>query len=104
MGTPNQGQTPDETGDPKPKKNGAFQISREPLGDHPLPDPGTHKFESSRDHVPPPPETPAYTDLGELPQTYGENTLFLVARDPHWLFSYWDVEWSPFQAAARRRP
>lgn len=29
--------------------------------------------------------------LGELPDTYGTGRLFLAARDPHWLFAYWDL-------------
>ena len=29
-------------------------------------------------------------NLGELPDTYGTGRLFLAARDPHWLFAYWD--------------
>ena len=27
-------------------------------------------------------------------KSYFEDTLFLVARDPRWLFSYWDFNWS----------
>ena len=26
-------------------------------------------------------------DLGSLPRSYGEEVLFLVAQDPHWLFT-----------------
>jgi len=99
MGNSNLGST-DESGGLKPKKNGAFHISQEPLGDPPLPDPATHKFETFRDVMPEPLSAPAYEDLGELPQSYGEDTLFLIARDPHWLFAYWDVDWSPWQAKA----
>ncbi|HEY5753915.1 MAG TPA: DUF4912 domain-containing protein [Chthoniobacterales bacterium] len=33
-----------------------------------------------------------YDDLGELPATYGSGTIFLAARDPHWLFVYWDID------------
>src|ERR1051325_9937559 len=29
-------------------------------------------------------------DLGELPESYGTGKLFLTARDPYWLYSYWD--------------
>jgi hypothetical protein len=32
------------------------------------------------------------TDLGSLPRSYGEEVLFLVAQDPHWLFTYWDID------------
>ena len=31
-------------------------------------------------------------DLGNLPRSYGEEVLFLVAQDPHWLFTYWDID------------
>jgi hypothetical protein len=30
--------------------------------------------------------------LGELPQGYGADTIFLVAQEPHWLFTYWDID------------
>jgi hypothetical protein len=99
MGNSSSG-TSDETGELKPKKNGAFQISKEPLGDPPLPDPSTHKFTSVREEIPAPTVAPAYEDLGELPQSYGQDTLFLIARDPHWLFSYWDLDWLPWQPKA----
>jgi hypothetical protein len=32
------------------------------------------------------------SDLGSLPHSYGEQVLFLVAQDPHWLFTYWDID------------
>ena len=35
-----------------------------------------------------------YDNLGELPDGYGE--MFLIARDPHWLFTYWDFDYSKF--------
>lgn len=43
-------------------------------------------------------ERPAYEDLGSLPFHYGSNSLFLIARDPHWLFSYWDIDWEAYPA------
>ena len=27
----------------------------------------------------------------ELPHSYGVDTIFLIAQDPHWLFTYWDI-------------
>jgi len=30
--------------------------------------------------------------LGELPRTYGSNAIFLVAQEPRWLFTYWDID------------
>ena len=35
-----------------------------------------------------------FEDLGTLPAGYGD--MFLIARDPHWLFSYWDFDYSNF--------
>ncbi|MEI8292460.1 MAG: DUF4912 domain-containing protein [bacterium] len=32
------------------------------------------------------------SDLGTLPRTYGEEMIYLVAQDPHWLFTYWDID------------
>ena len=31
-------------------------------------------------------------ELGELPRSYGSDTIFLVAQEPHWLFTYWDID------------
>lgn len=31
-------------------------------------------------------------DLGDLPRSYGTNSIFLVAQEPHWLFTYWDID------------
>ena len=36
---------------------------------------------------------PAYEHLGELPATYGTQSVYLVAYDPHQLFVYWDIDW-----------
>lgn len=53
-----------------------------------------HKFEASR-----PPKarrtaakkTSADIDqLGDLPRSYGQEHIFAVAQEPHWLFCYWD--------------
>jgi hypothetical protein len=37
--------------------------------------------------------------LGQLPTGYGE--MFLIARDPHWLFTYWDFDYSKFPATRK---
>ena len=50
----------------------------------------------------PPPTQPAYEDLGELPSTYHQDTLFLTARDPRWLFCYWDFDWTRVPGGAFR--
>lgn len=31
--------------------------------------------------------------FGPLPQSYHQDSLFLIARDPRWLFAYWDFDW-----------
>lgn len=35
---------------------------------------------------------PPMDDLGELPRSYGTDSIFLVAQEPHWLFTYWDID------------
>ena len=34
-----------------------------------------------------------YENLGELPRSYGHPLLVAIARDPHTLFVYWDLDW-----------
>jgi len=34
-----------------------------------------------------------YENLGELPRTYGRPILFGIARNPHTLFTYWEIDW-----------
>ena len=46
-------------------------------------------------------DLPAYEFLGYLPESYGSKKLFLVARDPHILFAYWDLSPVQYQEAAR---
>lgn len=41
-------------------------------------------------------------NFGPLPQTYHEDSLFLTARDPRWLFAYWDFDWGRISASAMR--
>lgn len=31
-------------------------------------------------------------EVGELPRSYGQNSIFLVAQEPHRLFTYWDLD------------
>lgn len=35
-----------------------------------------------------------YENLGELPRSYGGGFLFAIARDPHTIFVYWDIDWA----------
>ncbi len=43
-----------------------------------------------------------FEDLGELPASYQQDALFLTARDPRWLFCYWDFDWAKVPAGAFR--
>jgi len=72
------------------KKGGSFQISSEPVI-HGKTEGDAHKYEVTPDAPPPPPDQPVYEDLGQLPDSYGANAIFLIARDPRWLFTYWDI-------------
>ncbi|MEA3186848.1 MAG: uncharacterized protein QOD99_678 [Chthoniobacter sp.] len=76
------------------KRSTAFSLSTDPLVNATAEE-DVHKYEATREPV----ETPAFEDLGELPQSYGQPTLFLIARDPHWLFSYWDFDAKAFPTA-----
>src|SRR3984957_9624371 len=40
-----------------------------------------------------------FENLGPLPTGYGE--MFLIARDPHWLFTYWDFDYAKFPSARK---
>ena len=73
----------------------AFQMSPPSL-EHAAPA-GTNGRHDSRETAPPQAE-----NFGPLPESYHQDTLFLVARDPRWLFSYWDFDWSRIPASAMR--
>lgn len=62
-------------------------------------DVSAHKFELMPSQ-PAMTSEPAYEYLGELPESYGTKRLYLVARDPQWLFAYWDWTLPQFQEAA----
>lgn len=56
-----------------------------------------HKFEAGRParrkpaaKRTPPKSAVDLDNLGELPRSYGEERIFAVAQEPHWLFCYWD--------------
>src|SRR4051794_14995400 len=83
------------------KKAGAFQISSEPIAG--ADETEAHKFEiGSATEAGGASESPVFEDLGELPASYQEDTLFLVARDPRWVFTYWDFDWIKYPANAFR--
>jgi len=95
---------PDPTKTTRPtsmKRNGAFQISPDPVIAG-VEEVEAYKFDIGAKAQGGSAGTPAYEDLGDLPASYFEDTLFLVARDPRWLFSYWDFNWSKYPAGAFR--
>jgi hypothetical protein len=65
-----------------------FRITADPVIPVTEPD-DAHKFELTEGEPP----VPEFEDLGELNTQYRSNTVFLVARDPNWLFCYWDIDW-----------
>ena len=76
------------------------------LRENPLPvDQSAHKF-VLQPFTPsaPEPEIPAYEYLGELPESYGTRRLFLAARDPRWLYAYWDLSWQQLRDAEQESP
>ena len=66
------------------------------VGDEPG-ESGQHRsrFESNEPSV----ENGGIDELGELPSGYGQ--MFIVARDPHWLFTYWDYDYATFPEKRR---
>jgi hypothetical protein len=78
---------PNVAGDEALQENGeqsggaAFILSNRPLVPLELHEQSSHG--PSRD----------YENLGELPRTYGRPVLFGIARDPHTLFAYWEIDW-----------
>lgn len=51
--------------------------------------------------TPPPPHTVG-GEPGELPEAYGTGRLLLTARDPHWLYAYWDFTMEQLRRHNRR--
>lgn len=59
-----------------------------------------HKFNiESLQQQPQEAPVPAYEHLGDLPDAYGTRKLYLTARDPHWLFCYWDLTFEQISEA-----
>ncbi|MGO0121906.1 DUF4912 domain-containing protein [Desulfothermobacter acidiphilus] len=72
----------------------AYRSSRTTRSKVPRPTPPPFPdLETGTEIAPPPPaELPAPSSPApELPQHYGEDRLVLLARDPHWLFAYWEI-------------
>jgi uncharacterized protein len=59
-------------------------------GDQPVPPPASGPGQKYALGPVPPPQH-FETAGAELPEAYGTRRLFLTARDPHWLYAYWDL-------------
>ncbi len=97
-GQPSASSSPD---DARPDEDQAQKVAAAPflLSQDPVTDPDA---EATGGNAPGPdvPPAPAYEFLGELPATYGTQSVYLVAYDPRQLFAYWDVDWSVAPGAA----
>lgn len=58
------------------------------------------KSEAPSSPTPPRTHSP-YDDLGDLPESYGTGRLFFTARDPQWLYAYWDYSWQQLEEMRR---
>ncbi len=65
-------------------------------------DPDAYKFVLTPPNAPQAHQEPEFEYLGELPDSYGTRKLFLVARDPHFLFVYWDFTEGQFIELSQR--
>jgi uncharacterized protein len=79
-------------GSEAPTKLSGFSLAQEPVIGI---EPEIAKYEVAPEPAPAPAAAslPAFEDLGELPKSYGWDSLYLTARDPRWLFAYWDFDW-----------
>ena len=59
-------------------------------GDQPTAAPATVPGQPHALHAAPRPSQAAHEDL-VLPEAYGTGKLLLVAREPHWLYAWWDL-------------
>ena len=84
------GKTP-AGGSRKAKKTDTFKVSKKREVQSKTEE-DVHKYEVTQGPAP----VPAFEDLGKLPESYGEEILYLIARDPHWLFAYWETDWSKY--------
>ncbi len=94
-----------------PRTSGKIKVSQEPTLGHrpssltPMPVVLSHPEPLSSVPALPHPIHSGGTqeeNFGPLPTTYHQDTLFLTARDPRWLFSYWDFDWDRIPASEMR--
>jgi len=68
-----------------PKRIATHQPSdqKEPVRDF------SHKFEARAETSYP---SSSWQRAQELPSGYGDNMIYLLVRDPHWIYSYWEIQ------------
>jgi hypothetical protein len=64
------------------------------VGGEPIPGTGTHDSPVQFGAGTQADAEKGFDQLGDLPSGYGQ--MYVVARDPHWLFSYWDFDYTEF--------
>jgi hypothetical protein len=95
----NQAASVSESGSSDPVTLPGFTLMPEPIVGL---EPEVAKYEVAPESVSAPAASSSFEDLGELPVTYLEDRLFLTARDPRWLFAYWDFDWAKVPGGAFR--
>ncbi len=86
--------------DPSAPRRKPPRISRKVATSSPSPVPPPATSSAPPPVTEPKKDLPAYEFLGYLPDSYGSKKLFLVPRDPHILFAYWDLSQSQYKEAA----
>ncbi|MDD5199980.1 MAG: DUF4912 domain-containing protein [Terrimicrobiaceae bacterium] len=71
---------------PRPSKSKGKGFTLRPLPDE------SNGSSSRESHDESPAVREPFDDLGHLPHGYGVDTIFLIAQEPHWLFTYWDID------------
>lgn len=119
MAKPSSAKSADTVKSKSPQTSGKFRVTQEPnLGlQEKVTDASTVQLGESRvrpaEVLPAPgPSSPAVVlsttkqaqeeSFGPLPASYHQNALFLTARDPRWLFAYWDFDWERIPADEMR--
>jgi len=54
------------------------------------------RVEESKYFVPPQVAAPARKEF-DFPRAYGDNKIVLIVRDPHWIYSYWEIRESKYE-------
>jgi len=94
--------TPAVTPPPKiARKSKATKSDEKPVSSADAAAVAAHKFDVSP-KVKAPKRRFADESLGELPESYGTGKVFLVARDPNWLYAYWDLTGQQMADARKR--